>query len=76
MKINHKEVTIVISCPLCGHEQEIEVNEMDYLEWRDGALVQDAFPYLPADIREMLISGICGACWDKMLDGVEDEEDE
>ena len=63
MKINNHEVTIITRCPFCGHANEVEVNEMDYLDWQDGMLVQDAFPYLSANEREMLVSGICPACW-------------
>lgn len=66
MKVNRKEVTIVTACPICGHANEIAVNEEDYFDWSfDGALVQDAFPYLSADEREMLVSGICPTCWEK-----------
>jgi hypothetical protein len=66
-KINYKEVCVVTSCPFCGHANEVEVNEMDYLDWQDGVLAQDAFPYLSANEREMLISGICPTCWDGMF---------
>lgn len=66
-KINYKEVTVIICCPFCGRGNEIEVNEMDYLDWQDGELVQIAFPYLSADEREALISGICPTCWDNMF---------
>ena len=77
MKINYKEVTVITACPFCGHANEVEVNEMDYLDWQDGMLVQEAFPYLSADEREMLISGICPTCWAKMfLTEEEEEEDE
>ena len=72
MKINHKEVCVFTTCPFCGHENEVEVNHMDYLDWQNGELVQDAFPYLSANEREMLISGCCPRCWDKMFWG--DEE--
>ena len=74
MKINYKEVSVVTSCPFCGHAHEVEVNEADYWDWQDGVLAQDAFPYLSADEREMLISGICPKCWDEMFGGGEDEE--
>ena len=57
MKINYKEVTIITRCPFCGRANEVAVNEADYLDWQDGALVQNTFPYLSADEREMLISG-------------------
>ena len=74
MKINNHEVTIVTRCPFCGHANEVEVNEMDYLDWSDGELAQIAFPYLSANEREMLISGICPTCWDKMF-GSDEEPD-
>ena len=72
MKINHKEVEVVTRCPICGSANYIAVNEMDYLDWQDGKLAQDAFPYLNADAREMLISGICPDCWERTFGG--DEE--
>ena len=67
VKINYKEVCVVTQCPFCGHGNEVEVNEADYWDWDDGVLAQDAFPYLSASEREMLISGICNQCWDKMF---------
>ena len=73
MKINYKEVTVITSCPFCGHANEVAVNEMDYLDWQDGTLAQNAFPYLSPDEREALISGICPDCWDKMFGGWEEE---
>ena len=74
MKINHKEVTIITACPLCGHANEVEVNEDDYWDWQDGELVKNAFPYLAPSEREMLISGTCPKCWNNMFK--DDEEDE
>ena len=69
------DCTVVTRCPFCGRANEVEVNEMDYLDWQDGKLAQDAFPYLSASDREMLISGICSSCWDGMF-GTEEEEEE
>lgn len=66
---------ITTDCPFCGKTHYIEVKAKDYLAWQDGELVQDAFPYLSADEREMLISGICPSCWDGMFSEDEDEED-
>lgn len=76
IKINYKEVCVITSCPYCGKANEIEVNEMDYFDWDDGELVQDAFPYLSVEEREMLISGICPTCWNKMFGGGFIDEDE
>ncbi len=70
------DCTVVTRCPFCGKAHEIEVNEMDYLDWQDGKLAQDAFPYLSASDREMLISGICPDCWDGMFGNGEEEEED
>lgn len=60
-------IIISTSCPFCGEEHEIFVNEQDYCTWIDGELaLRDAFPYLSAEEREMLMSGICPTCWDSM----------
>ena len=72
MKENLHEVCVVTYCPFCGKAHEIEVNEIDYLDWQDGELVQNAFPYLSADEREMLVSGICPKCWNESF-GEDDE---
>jgi len=66
-RINYKEVTIITACPFCHRANEVPVNEADYWDWQDGALAQVAFPYLSADEREMLISGICPKCWEEMF---------
>ena len=58
-KINYKEVCVVTRCPMCGHGNFVEVNEDDYDDWSDGMNTTVAFPYLSANEREMLISGIC-----------------
>lgn len=66
-RINYKEVCVVTQCPFCGRGNEVEVNEADCWDWDDGMLVQDAFPYLSASEREMLITGCCPTCWNKMF---------
>jgi ssDNA-binding Zn-finger/Zn-ribbon topoisomerase 1 len=67
MKTNLKDLTLTAICPICGAETEIAVSFTDYLEWMEGELVQNAFPYLSAEERESLVSGICPSCWDKMF---------
>jgi len=68
------DCTVTTRCPFCGKSNDVKVNEMDYLDWLDGKLAQKAFPYLSADEREMLISGICPACWDSTF-GSDEEPD-
>jgi len=67
-RMNYKEVCVSLQCPFCGRGHEVEVNEMDYLDWKDGTLAQDAFPYLSATEREQLISQLCPTCQHKFFD--------
>lgn len=60
-----KPIEIITTCPFCGEEHTVVVEHFDYLSWNAGELAQKAFPYLSADEREMLISGICPTCWEK-----------
>ena len=67
-------ITLTTYCPFCGETNYVLVREEDYIAWQNGELAQIAFPYLSTDEREMLISGICPACWDAMF-GSDDEPD-
>lgn len=65
-------VIIKVTCRSCGENFEIRVTESEYLNYMTGELVQYAFPRLTADQRELIISGTCGKCWDKMFPPEED----
>lgn len=69
-------MTILTTCPICGKVNEVNVKFEDYLRWQGGDLIQDAFPYLNANDRELLLSGICSKCWDKMYGENDDDESE
>ena len=55
------------TCQFCQVDHVVMADQMDVANWENGALIQDALPYLSADDRELLISGTCGACYDKMF---------
>ena len=59
--------TLRATCRLCGDTHVLKVNDDDVFRWQTGTLIQDAMPYLSADEREILISGTCGKCFDKMF---------
>lgn len=58
-------ITLEKTCLFCNQTHRITVNTKDYKAWKEGALIQDVFHYLTANDREILISGICGTCFDK-----------
>jgi len=55
------------TCQMCSTAFTVEVNPADFQSWRDGVAIQRAMPYLSPNDRELLISGICGMCFDKMF---------
>lgn len=61
------KVKVRTKCPICGKETFVKVYAADLVKFSKGMLATRAFPYLEPEIREMLISGICPTCWDKIF---------
>lgn len=62
------------TCPNCGKLQVIEVEDSQYNDWMAGKNIQIAFPNLTPDQREILMSGICPECWEKIFPEEDEEE--
>lgn len=60
------------ACFHCGETSLVEVPTDGFHAWQSGTLIQRAFPEMPADTRELLISGTHPACWDAMFAEEED----
>lgn len=55
-------------CVHCGKIYKIRVHYSDYDGWINGkGRIQDLMPYLSPDDRELMISGTCGPCFDKIF---------
>lgn len=53
-------------CRLCGEDVSVYVRVEDFDTFlRRSGYVQNIFPYLTADERELLAHGFCGPCFDK-----------
>jgi hypothetical protein len=63
------------TCVSCKQTSIVFVPMHQFNAWRNGALAQDAFPYLHADQRELLISGTCPDCFEKLFGELEQEGD-
>ena len=61
------KTTIYSSCLNCRKTYDFKVFAEDVIKYNNGAFVQDAFPYLSDDEREILVTRTCGPCFDKML---------
>lgn len=61
-------IELSVECVHCNEMYSIYVNPDDLDEWMEGhKLIQDAFPYLSAGERELLISQTCDNCWDRLF---------
>lgn len=70
-------VRIVAQCPECGERFVSPAFDKSKLEELTSRHVQDVFPdWSPADRELYFMSGICGACWDKMMTPSEDSDEE
>lgn len=67
---------IVRRCIFCQKIVTILAPVEGFDNWEAGEHIQTALPMLTADEREMLISGVCGECFDAACDeeNFEDEE--
>jgi hypothetical protein len=57
-----------------GREFSIVTHLDDTNRWINGELIQNAFPYLNADQREILKTGIDSESWEEMFAGSEEDE--
>lgn len=58
---------ITLECNTCRKLYQIPVTMEQVYKWKNsGITAQKAFPFLTADQRELLISQICGECFDEL----------
>ena len=76
--MTERNVKLLVKCHVCDTQHSLMVTEESYQEFikPNRKHIQDIFPYLTADERELLISHTCKKCWDKMFGTDEDEDDD
>jgi len=60
---------MIKTCLKCKKTVDVGIKPEDYERWAAGELLQNAAPYLTADDREILLSGLCGSCFDALWEG-------
>lgn len=58
---------MTVICTQCKRSVEVPATEEQITRWRGGELIQRAIPNITADQREILMSGICGECFDAVF---------
>lgn len=69
MLIINDDGTMTIVCNYCGHGYKMPYDpdiEKAYTHGVRG-LIQNVFPEMPAEVREMFITGDCGLCYDGQI---------
>ena len=57
-----------IKCIECKKVYRVTVPDDGFMRWISGnAHIQDAMPSVSADDRELLMSHMCGSCFDKLM---------
>ena len=62
-------------CQVTGDLFIITVDAQALIDWKEGKLIQDAFPQLGKDEREILMTGYTPAEWEALPWGDDDEEE-
>lgn len=69
-----KDGSITIRCNGCKILRSVPGTEQQVYDWQTRKqLVQNVFPNVDKELREMLISGTCPDCWNKLWAEPEDE---
>lgn len=59
---------MTVWCVKCREPKTVSCTDDEYVAWKNsGALIQNAMPNVPKEERELLISGYCGDCWEKLF---------
>lgn len=70
---NDCKVPAIATCCNCGTTKVYMLPLRNTIAWRGGMLIQEAFPDLPAEDREFLISGLCPECWNKLFSSTDED---
>lgn len=62
-----RDFQFLLTCSFCTDKVKIVVNTEDYVDWMNGKLAQNAFPYLSKGEREIMISRMCERCFDNVF---------
>ena len=64
-------------CTDCHEPYEVKMTEAQYHRILIGdGCIQNIIPEVSPDLRELFVSGMCGKCWDKLFEGMDEEGDE
>jgi len=63
------------TCRMCDEYELWVLDSVAVARWQGGELIQDVFPEMSTEDREMLITGTHPACWDRLFPKDEDSDE-
>lgn len=70
------QLTIKTLCPVCKKYNSVIVDESEYKAYQAGAHIQSSLVSNTPEEREMLLTGICGKCWNDIFAEYDEDDDE
>lgn len=71
-RLKQDEFEIETTCVICKVAKVVVVPKEGYKAWIHGTSIQKAMPTVSTEDRELLISNICGNCFDNLFSDHED----
>lgn len=66
--VENRSFVVDVQCKHCMMIHSVILNKEDLVDWTSGdGYIQDVLDYLSPNERELLISNICGSCFDKLF---------
>lgn len=65
--LGKKVEVVTLPCIVCGKTHTFSLSADAYSRWQNGEFIQNCFPSLSAGDREVLISGTCESCFNKLF---------
>lgn len=72
-ELQHYDCWLSITCSRCRIGTVVRFYHRDLKNWVRGELIQNAFPYLSVDDRELMISQTCPQCYAEITYNYEDD---
>lgn len=71
------QIRLLCTCPLCKVENEVVVDRGAYDAYvgGDARHIQQIFPDLTSSQRELIKTGICQDCWDRVMKPEEEDSE-
>lgn len=61
-------MVVSIKCKICGKEHKFDITKEQFNKYANKEdLIQNIFPEISSELREMFISRICPDCWNEIF---------